>query len=112
MVFAFEYSDRLLAEGRLRAKIPHLKLALEGHFSEHHKFLVEHLLRHLDDLERQTEQISQRPAERLRPILDDKRLERLDAVSGVNRATIENMVAEIGADMSQFPDAQHLTSRA
>jgi len=40
-----------LAEGRLRAKIPDLKLALEGHFSEHHKFLVEHLLRHLDDLE-------------------------------------------------------------
>ena len=39
-----------LAEGRLRAKIPDLKLALEGHFSEHHKFLVEHLLRHLDDL--------------------------------------------------------------
>ncbi len=101
-----------LAEGRLRAKIPDLKLALEGHFSEHHKFLVEHLLRHLDDLERQTEQISQRIAERLRPILDDQRLERLDAISGVNRTTIENVVAEIGADMSQFPDEHHLSSWA
>ena len=89
-----------------------MKLALEGHFSEHHKFLVEHLLRHLDDLERQTEQISQRIAERLRPILDDKRLERLDAISGVNRTTIENVVAEIGADMSQFPDEHHLSSWA
>ena len=96
----------------MRAKIPDLKLALEGHFSEHHRFLVEHLLRHLDDLERQTEQISQRIAERLRPILDDKRLERLDAINGVNRTTIENVVAEIGADMSPFPDEHHLSSWA
>src|SRR4029079_1013741 len=36
----------------MRAKIPDLKLALEGHFSEHHRFLVEHLLGPLDELER------------------------------------------------------------
>ena len=62
-----------LALGRLRAKIPELKLALEGHFSEHHQFLVEHLLRHLDDLEREIEQISQRIGERLPSILDGTR---------------------------------------
>ena len=62
--------------------------------------------------EQQTEQISQRIAERLRPILDDQRLERLDAISGVNRTTIENVVAEIGADMSPFPDEHHLSSWA
>jgi transposase len=101
-----------LAEGRLRAKVPELKLALEGHFTEHHRFLVEHLLRHLDDLERQTDEISQRIAERLRPLLDDARLERLDAIGGVNRITIENVVAEIGADMSVFPDEHHLSSWA
>jgi len=39
-------------------------------------------------------------------------LERLDAISGVNRTTIENVVAEIGADMSQFPDEHHLSSWA
>jgi transposase len=101
-----------LALGRLRAKIPELKLALEGHFSEHHQFLVEHLLRHLDDLERGIEQISQRIGERLPSILDDERLRRLDAIAGVNRTTIENVVAEIGADMSQFPDEHHLSSWA
>src|ERR1700756_3114617 len=52
-----------LAEGRLRAKIPELKLALEGHFTEHHRFLVEHLLGHLDDLAAKVEQISARVAE-------------------------------------------------
>ena len=59
-----------LAEGRLRAKIPELELALEGHFTEHHRFLVEHLLGHLDELERHVEELSGRIAERLRPLLD------------------------------------------
>jgi transposase len=101
-----------LAEGRLRAKIPELKSALEGHFSNHHRFLVEHLLVHLDELERHVEEISSRIAEQLRPLLDDARLKRLDAIAGVNRTTIENVVAEIGVDMSVYPDEHHLSSWA
>src|SRR5262249_22698164 len=30
-----------LAQKRLRAKIPELKRALEGHFTEHHQFLID-----------------------------------------------------------------------
>jgi transposase len=101
-----------LAEGRLRAKIPELKLALEGHFGDHHRFLVEHLLGHLDELERHVEEISSRIAEQLRPLLDGARLARLDAIPGVNRTTIENVIAEIGVDMSVFPDEHHLSSWA
>jgi transposase len=101
-----------LAEGRVRAKIPELKLALEGHFSDHHRFLVEHLLVHLDELERHVEEISSRIAEQLRPLLDDAQLKRLDAIAGVNRTTIENVVAEIGVDMSVYPDEHHLSSWA
>ena len=101
-----------LAEGRLRAKIPELKLALEGHFSDHHRFLVEHLLGHLDELERHVEGLSLRITERLRPLLDDARRERLDAIVGVNRTTIEDVVAEIGVDMSVFRDEHQLSSWA
>ena len=39
-------------------------------------------------------------------------MERLDAIPGVNRRTVENVVAEIGPDMSQFPDEDHLSSWA
>jgi transposase len=101
-----------LAQQRLRAKIPELRLALEGHFTEHHQFLVEHLLGHLDELERHVEELSARIAERLRPLLDEARLKRLDAIAGVNRTTIENVVAEIGVDMAVFPDETHLSSWA
>ena len=102
-----------LAQGRLRGKIPQLKQALEGHFTEHHRFLLEHLLGHLDELERQIEEISEPDRRKwLRPLLDEEQLQRLDAIPGVNRATIENVIAEIGADMSQFPDEHHLSSWA
>ncbi len=101
-----------LAEGRWRAKIPELKSALEGHFSDHHRFLVEHLLGHRDELERHGEEISSRIAEPLRPLLDDARLKRLDAIAGVHRTTIENVVAAIGVDMSVYPDEHHRSSCA
>jgi transposase len=101
-----------LAEGRLRAKIPALRLALEGHFTDHHRFLIEHLLGHLEELERHVEELSGRIAAGLRPLLDDARLARLDAIPGVNRTTIEDVVAEIGADMTVYPDEHHLSSWA
>jgi transposase len=101
-----------LARGRLRGKIPELKLALEGHFTEHHRFMIEHLLKHLDELERHVEELSNRIAQCLKPLLNDDRLKRLDAIAGVNRTTIENVIAEIGVDMSVFPDEHHLSSWA
>ena len=39
-------------------------------------------------------------------------MERLDEIPGVNRVTVENIVAEIGTDMSRFPSANHLSSWA
>jgi transposase len=101
-----------LAEGVLRKKIPELRLALEGKFTEHHQFLIQRLLQHLEYLESEEELFSVRIAALLRPHLNDEAVERLDQAAGVNRRTIENVVAEIGVDMQQFVDADHLSSWA
>lgn len=101
-----------LAEGRLRGKIPALQGALQGHVTEHHCFLLRHLLDHVDYLERQIEAFSQRIEECLRPFVTAQQMERLDEIPGVNRRTVENVVAEIGSDMSHFPDEDHLSSWA
>jgi transposase len=50
-----------LAKGRLRKKIPALREALEGHFSNHHAFMVGRILAHVDYLE---ESIADRRASR------------------------------------------------
>jgi transposase len=99
-----------LALGTLRKKIPQLQLALEGNCTEHHRYVLGRLLSHLGYLERQTQEFSQRIALRLDELLPAAARERLDAIPGVNRTTIENVVAEIGVDMSIFPDEHHLAS--
>jgi transposase len=105
-------TDKLaqLALGRLRDKIPELKLALEGHCTEHHRFLLGRLLSHLHYLESQCQRFSARIAHRLYECLSAEAVTRLDGIPGVNRTTIENVIAEIGADMGVFPDEHHLAS--
>src|SRR5690606_8346475 len=93
-------------------KIPQLKLALEGRLHDHHCFLLRQLLSHIDYLDQQIGQFTARIEEHMLPFLDAELEAKLDAVPGVNRLTIENVVAEIGVNMEQFPSDAHLASWA
>lgn len=99
-----------MALGRLRGKIPQLRLALEGRVTEHHRYLLERLLKHLDFLHEEVGQLSEEIDYRLAELLPRDDVQRLDAIPGVNVTTIQNVIAEIGPDMSVFPDAHHLSS--
>jgi transposase len=101
-----------LARGRMKRKIPQLQLALEGTFGDHHRFMLRQLLTHLEHLEQQVAEFSARIEELLAPFLDPELNKKLQEIPGVDRATIENVVAEIGLDMNQFPTADHLASWA
>jgi transposase len=67
-------------------------------------------LRHLDFLEAEIAQLDQEVAARLDPFQED--LERLDEIPGVGRRCAEDILAEVGTDMSRFPTAGHLASWA
>lgn len=99
-----------LAVGRLRRKLPQLQLALEGRFTEHHRFVLRRLLSHVNYLEQQIARFGEPIAQKLDKLLSAAQQQRLDAIPGVNRTTIENIIAEIGPDMSVFPDEHHLCS--
>jgi transposase len=101
-----------LARGRMRRQIPALREALEGRVTAHHRFMLTQLLAHLSQLESQVETFNARIQEAIRPFLSREDEERLDAIPGMNRISIENVVAEIGTNMSQFPTAKHLASWA
>jgi transposase len=99
-----------LAKGRLRKKIPQLKEALTGRVREHHRFMLSEQLSHIDYLDEAIERLNAEIGERLRPF--DEEIQLLDTIPGVNRHTAEELIAEIGADMSRFPDGHHLASWA
>lgn len=99
-----------LAKGKLRPKIPALVEALEGHFAAHHAMAARRILDHIDfydqTLSALTAQIDQLTAS-YQAVYD-----LLIAVPGLNRLTIDVIIAETGADMSRFPTAGDLSSWA
>ena len=99
-----------LARGKLRKKLPELKKALEGRLRSHHRFMLERILEHLDFLDGEIEAISKEVAARMGPFQQELAL--LDTIPGVNQMAAENIIAEIGVDMSRFPSERHLASWA
>jgi len=105
-------SQRLaeMSRGLLRNKIPQLQQALEGRVTPHHRFLLRELLDHHYFVESKMRRIEQELAERLGPFQSE--VARLCTIPGVDRVTAWGLLAEIGMNMKQFPDAQHLASWA
>jgi len=99
-----------LAKGRLRAKIPALREALEGRFDSHHALLIGAILSHLDFLDEQIERLSEAIEEQLAPF--QAHVELLRSLTGIETRTAQNILAEIGTEMSVFPTAGHLASWA
>lgn len=99
-----------LAKGRLREKIPQLKRALAGRFAAHERFMVAEVLGHIDSLDATIERLSTEITRRLTAYAED--LEHLDTIPGVGQRVAEDLVAEIGLDMSRFRTAGHLSSWA
>ncbi|HYB43067.1 MAG TPA: IS110 family transposase [Candidatus Methylomirabilis sp.] len=99
-----------LARGKLRAKLPALRQALAGRFRSHHGFIVSQILAHLDYLDEAIASLSEQVEGYLAPFAEAVAL--LDTLPGVARRTAENLLAEIGVDMGQFPSDRHLASWA
>jgi transposase len=99
-----------LAKGKLRAKLPALRKALEGRFTAHHAFLLEHILAHIEALEDDIEAISARVEEQIAPF--EPAVQLLRTIPGVERRSVEVIIAATGGDMSRFPTAAHLASWA
>jgi transposase len=99
-----------LARGKLRKKLPALRQALAGRFRPHHAFLVGQVLAHVDYLDEAITTVSEEIEARLAPF--EAHLTRLDTVHGIARRTAEVIIAEIGVDMTVFPNEHHLASWA
>jgi transposase len=104
---------RVLAQmacGSMRRKIPVLREALTGHFEDHHAFLCQKMLDRIDALAADIAALDTRIEQLIAPFA--QAAARLDEITGVGERAAQELVAEIGVNMTVFPTAAHLVSWA
>ena len=101
-----------LARGRLRVKISALQEALDGAdtFTDHHAFVLRMMLDNVDRLTAQIDKLTVQIEELITPF--ERQVVQLDGITGIGRTAAQDLIAEIGVDMSVFPTAGHLVSWA
>ena len=99
-----------LAKGRLRSKKADLEHALEGRFKVTQQFIVSELLSQIDGLDDTIARFDQEIEKQCAPF--EAAVAHLDTIPGVGKATAQQIVAEVGTDLSHFPTAGHLCAWA
>jgi transposase len=99
-----------LALRKLRMKIPELRLALNAKVRDHHRFMLKEYLDEWTALADRIKRVEEEVERRIVPFKQAVTL--WQTIPGIDRVTAYNLVAEIGANMDQFPSAQHLASWA
>lgn len=99
------------AVSTLRNKRPELRLVLHGEVTEHHRYLLKELMEDLDRIEAKVEHLEGEIVRRMQPY--ERELSLLNTIPGVDCwITAWTILAELGDDMSAFPDARHAASWA
>lgn len=98
------------AQKKLKAKKEQLKLALEGRLGAHQLLMLEKQLLHIDHLNELITELDEEIDKRMTPFTEELKL--LDTIPGIGKRTAEQILAEIGTDMTRFQTPGHLCSWA
>jgi transposase len=113
-VIAGERSPKMLAEmarGRMRRKTARLEDALDcSFFTAEHAFILQMMLDNIDHYTAQIAVLNEKIAVLCEPY--ERQAGQLDGIPGFGAIAAQDLIAEIGTDMSVFPTAGHLCSWA
>jgi len=99
-----------LADRHLQATREQLVDALQGRLTHHQRLMLQLQLDHVRYLDQQIAVLDTEVTACVAPF--DAQMTQLDTIPGVNQRVAEVIVAEIGTDMTRFPNTRHLSSWA
>jgi len=97
-----------LARRRLKLKLPALRLALEGRFTDLHATLIGSALAVIDKLSAEIATLDAAISEAIKPFETQQSL--LMTIPGVASTAARDIIGEIGVDMERFGSAKRLAS--
>ena len=100
----------LCTHRRLKATREELALAVEGCFTEHHKFMIRAIRTSIANIEAEIDHLDKEIERRMKPF--EAQITQLCEIPGMDVTSANELLAEIGVDMEVFPTAEHLTSWA
>jgi transposase len=113
-VIAGERNPKVLAEmarGVMRRRLARLEEALDcSFFTEEHAFVLAMMLENIDHCSAQIAVLDEKIAVLCEPYA--RQVAQLDAIPGFGVTNAQDLIAEIGVDMTVFPTAGHLCSWA
>lgn len=112
-MIAGEDSPELLSwkvRGKLRKKEKQVRESLKGYFNEFHRMMLKAHYEHYRFLSQQVKDFETEIERRMTP--HNQPLAALMTIPGVDQIVAWHLVAELGADMTVFPDADHCASWA
>lgn len=99
-----------LALGKLRSKLPDLRRALDCVIDDVHRAMLTDQLARVDATTELIAKYDERLAEMLSSHVED--IERLCTITGIKRTAATAIFAEVGPDLSSFPDEAHFAAWA
>ena len=100
----------LCTHRRLKATREEIALAVEGCFTEHHKFMIRAIRTSIANIEAEIDHLDKEIERRMKPF--EAQITQLCEIPGMDVTSANELLAEIGIDMEVFPTAEHLTSWA
>jgi transposase len=99
-----------LGIGRLKASPAELAESLDGRIEDHDRWLLQRFLKQLAMLEREIGIYDEHIRDQMKP--NQYQIELLDTITGIGPRLAQNLLAEIGPNMAQFPSDDDLISWA
>lgn len=96
--------------GKVKSSREDIKEALTGYITSHHRFMLKTIMRNISRIESTIAEVDTQIEVCIEPYKVEREL--LESIPGVGKDGATCIIAEVGIDMEQFPDQNHLASWA